>query len=120
MTAFNQKMQGFLEKGQGAAGRALDKLPGFVQERLAKGLGYPYVFPELDPLIKCMMAAQLKQGKTGFIGADVQRSRKAFDLQMQSIKVKPTPVKQVEDLRLPLQSGTVFARHYHSDRKSVV
>ncbi|WP_374667934.1 alpha/beta hydrolase [Acinetobacter sp.] len=113
MTAFNQKMQSLLEKGQGAAVRALDKLPSFAQERLAKALGYPYVFPELDPLIKCMMAAQLKQGKTGFIGEDVQRSRKAFDLQMQSILSKPTAVKQVEDLRLPLQSGTVFARHYH-------
>ena len=113
MTAFNQKIQGFLEKGQGAAGRALDKLPGFVQERLAKGLGYPCIYPELDPLIKCIMAAQLKQGKTGFIGADLNRARKAFDLQMQALKAKPTPVRQIEELRLPLQSGTVFARHYH-------
>lgn len=113
MSALNQRLQELLEKGQGTAVRALDKLPGFVQENLAKGLGYPFQFPELDPLIKCMMAAQLKQGKSGFIGADVHRSRKAFDLQMQSITAKPTPVKLVEDLRLPLQSGTVFARHYH-------
>ncbi|MBL8322687.1 MAG: alpha/beta hydrolase, partial [Acinetobacter sp.] len=91
----------------------LDRLPGFVQEGLAKGLGYPCIYPELDPLIKCIMAAQLKQGKTGFIGADLNRARKAFDLQMQALKAKPTPVRQVEDLRLPLQSGTVFARHYH-------
>ena len=113
MTALNQRLQELLEKGQGTAVRALDKLPSFVQESLAKGLGYPFLFPDLDPLIKCMMAAQLKQGKSGFIGTDVHRSRKAFDLQMQSIRTKSTAVKQVEDLRLPLQSGTVFARHYH-------
>lgn len=113
MTALNHRLQALLEKGQGAAIRALDRLPGFVQEGLAKGLGYPFIFPELDPLIKCMMAAQLKQGKTGFIGADVPRARKAFALQMQALKAKPAPLRQVEDLRLPLQSGTVFARHYH-------
>lgn len=113
MTALNHRLQALLEKGQGAAIRALDRLPGFVQEGLAKGLGYPFIFPELDPLIKCMMATQLKQGKTGFIGADVPRARKAFALQMQALKAKPAPLRQVEDLRLPLQSGTVFARHYH-------
>ncbi|WP_374574332.1 alpha/beta hydrolase [Acinetobacter sp.] len=113
MNALNHRLQALLEKGQGAAIRALDRLPGFVQEGLAKGLGYPFIFPELDPLIKCMMAAQLKQSKTGFIGADVPRARKAFALQMQALKVKPAPLRQVEDLRLPLQSGTVFARHYH-------
>ncbi|AYA03299.1 alpha/beta hydrolase [Acinetobacter sp. WCHAc010034] len=113
MTALNYRLQALLEKGQGTAVRALDRLPGFVQEGLAKGLGYPRIYPELDPLIKCIMAAQLKQGKTGFIGADLNRARKAFDLQMQALKAKPTPVRQVEELRLPLQSGTVFARHYH-------
>ncbi len=113
MGVLNHKLQNFLDKGQGAAGRTLDKLPAFVQERIAKGLGYPYIFPDLDPLIKCMMAAQLKQGKSGFIGTDLPHSRKAFDWQMQTIKAKPSAVKQVEDLRLPLQSGTVFARHYH-------
>lgn len=113
MTAFNQTLQQMLEKGQGTAARALDKLPGFVQDNIAKALGYPYIYPELDPLVKCMMAAQLKQGRVGFIGADYKKSRKQFDLQMQSIKHKPTSIKQVEDLRLPLQSGTVFARHYH-------
>ena len=113
MTALNYRLQALLEKGQGTAVRALDRLPGFVQEGLAKGLGYPCIYPELDPLIKCIMAAQLKQGKTGFIGADLNRARKAFDLQMQALKAKPTPVRQVEELRLPLQSGTVFARHYH-------
>ena len=29
------------------------------------------------------------------------------------LTAKPSAVKQVEDLRLPVQSGTVFARHYH-------
>ena len=71
MTAFNQNLQQLLEKGQGTAARALDKLPSFVQDSLAKALGYPYIFPDLDPFIKCMMAAQLKQGRQGFIGAGI-------------------------------------------------
>ena len=113
MVAFNQTLQTIIEKGQGIAARTLDRLPSLAQESLVKVLGYPYQYPELDPLIKCMMAVQLKQGNRGFIGADVIRARKSFDLQMQSIKSKPTPVKQVEDIRLPLHSGTIFARHYH-------
>lgn len=113
MVAFNQTLQKMIEKGQGTAARTLDRLPALVQERLVKALNYPYQYPELDPLIKCMMAAQLKQGKSGFIGEDYHRSRKVFDLQMQAIRGKITTVKHVEDIRLPLQSGTVFARHYH-------
>ncbi|MGE8684368.1 MAG: alpha/beta hydrolase [Acinetobacter sp.] len=113
MFALNESLKNFTEKGQGTAARLLDRLPNFAKESLAKRLDYPFIFPELDPLVKCMMAAQLKQGKSGFITLDYQQSRKQFELQMESIKSKPTAVKYVQDLRLPLQSGTVFARHYH-------
>mgnify|MGYP003513949342 FL=1 len=113
MVAFNRTLQTMIEKGQGTAARTLDRLPAFAQKSLVKILRYPHQYPELDPLIQCMMATQLRQGNSGFIGADVIRARKNFDLQMQSIKTKPTAVKRVEDLRLPLHSGTIFARHYH-------
>lgn len=113
MVAFNQTLQNIIEKSQGTAARTLDRLPRFTQASLAKILGYPYEYPDLDPLIKCMMAVQLKQGKSGLISSDIAESRKNFDLQMQSIRNKPTLVKRVEDLRLPLHSGTIFARHYH-------
>lgn len=113
MVALNQTLQQIMEKGQGTAARTLDRLPRFTQASLAKVLGYPYHYPELDPLVKCIMAVQLKQGKVGLISPDINQSRKSFDLQMQSIRSKPTPVKRVEDLRLPLHSGTIFARHYH-------
>lgn len=113
MVAFNTKIQKMMEKGQGAAARTLDRLPGIAQETLSKALGYPYHYPDLDPFIKCMMAAQIKQGKIGFIGDDPAHSRKVFDQQMQSIRAQATPVKRIEDLRLPLHSGTIFARHYH-------
>lgn len=113
MGALNKKLQLLLENGQGSAGRALDHLPGIVQSSLAKALGYPYDYPELDSFTKCLMAAQLKQGKSGFIGADVHFSRKAFETQIHSITNKSTHVQYVEDIRLPLQSGSIFARHYH-------
>lgn len=113
MTAFVQTIQEVLEKGHGPAARALDKLPSFVQESIAKVLGYPYQYPQLDSFIKCLMAVQIKQGQTGFIGSDVEKSRLAFETQMESILRKPTAITFVEDIRLPLQSGTIFARHYH-------
>ena len=113
MVAFQRSIHDLVEKGQGSAGRALDHLPTFAQESLTKLLGYPYQFPQLDSFTKCLMAAQLKQGKVGFIGADVERSRKQFESQMQSIINKSTHIQFVEDIRLPLQSGSVYARHYH-------
>lgn len=115
MVALNQILQTMIEKGQGTVARYLDHLPSFAQESLVKILKYPYQYPELDPFIKCMMAIQLKQGNSGLISEDIIQSRKNFDLQMQSIKSKPTFVKRVEDIRLPLQSGRIFARHYHPE-----
>ncbi|MHA3893628.1 alpha/beta hydrolase [Acinetobacter sp. GXMZU3951] len=102
-----------IEKNQSTAARLMDKLPNFVQENIVKALSYPYHYPELDSFIKCILAVQHKQNKTGFISTDAQHSRKAFELQSQLITGKATRIKQVEDLRLPLQSGTIFARHYH-------
>lgn len=113
MGSLNNKLQHFVENGQGSAGRALDRLPRIVQESLLKILGYPYEYPQLDSFTKCLMAAQLKQGKSGFIGSDVEYSRQAFEAQIQSITHRATPVQYIEDIRLPLQSGSVFARHYH-------
>lgn len=102
-----------MEKGQGFAARLLNKVPSNIQNTLAKALSYPYQYPNLDPFIKSMMAAQLKQGKIGFIGADVEASRMAFESQMYSIATQPTFVKQVETIQLPLTGGEIQARHYH-------
>ena len=113
MNLSQQKLQALLEKGQGPAARALDKLPAFIQESIVKLLGYPYQYPQLDSFTKCLMAVQYKQGYSGFIDENVDRSRQMFELQMQAIRRKPTPLEFVEDIRLPLQSGTIFARHYH-------
>ena len=113
MTAFNQKIQTLLDQGQGPAARILDKLPRLAQESLAKILGYSYQYPELDAFTKCLMAVQIKQGHIGFIGDDPIESRRQFDTQMLAILNKSTPIELVEDIRLPLQSGTIFARHYH-------
>ena len=113
MGVMNRTLQQWMEQGQGTAARMIDRLPTVAQEGLVKALGYPHQFEQLDPFIKCLMAAQYKQGKSGFIFEDYHRSRKLFDHQIQMLTAKPSAVKQVEDLRLPLQSGTVFARHYH-------
>lgn len=101
------------EKGQGFGARMLNHMPGMAQEALAKALDYPYIYPDLDPFVKCLMAIQLKQGKSSFIHEDVAKARVDFIQQMKAIQGKPTPLKMVEDIRLPLHSGTIMARHYH-------
>jgi acetyl esterase len=113
MGAWAQSIKTSLEKSQGSAARALDRLPTVVQKQLVKRLKYPYQFSQLDPFIQCLMALQLKQGKVGFIGQDYHQSRELFEKNIKSLAGKSTPIEQVEDLRLPLISGTVFARHYH-------
>ena len=113
MGANNPVTKFVMDKGQGTAARLLDCLPSFAQERLVKALDYPYDYPDLDPYIKCLTAIQIKQGQHSFISEDAVQSRQLFDERMKAIQAKPTPVKAVEDLRLPLQNGTIFARHYH-------
>ena len=83
MGVLNQTLQQWMEQGQGSAARVIDSLPTLAQEGLVKALGYPYQFEQLDHFIKCLMAAQYKQGKAGFIFEDCHRSRKLFDHQIQ-------------------------------------
>ena len=113
MQILNSSLKQRLHKGQGTAARLLNKLPDGAHEALAQALSYPYQYPDLDPFIKCMMAAQLKQGKVGFIGADPIQSRQQFDRQIASIASTPTAVKRVEEVRLNLPSGDIAARYYH-------
>lgn len=109
--------QRIMHHTQGPAARLMDRLPAVAQDALAKVLGYPYIYPMLDSFTKCLMAVQLKQGHHGFIGQDYVASRNAFELQMRSIRSKATAISHVEDIRLPLQSGTISARHYHPNPK---
>ncbi|WP_445116952.1 alpha/beta hydrolase [Acinetobacter sp. WZC-1] len=109
----NHNLEKVVEKGQGIVIRAVDRLPAFAQEAMVKALGYPYHYPRLDSFIKWLMAAQYKQGISGFIGPDIALSRQQFEAQAQSLIMKPTAVRQIRDIRLPLQSGTIAARHYH-------
>ncbi len=74
-----------MEKGQGTAARMLDRLPGIAQEALVKALDYPHVYPDLDPLVKCLMAIQIKQGHSSFISEDLSHSRTLFDARMKAI-----------------------------------
>lgn len=113
MMMANQKIKNTLNRSQGTAARVLDHMPRMLQKALVKTFSYPYDYPDLDPFIKCILAIQHQQGEKEFIGSDPVTSRKAFEEQMQFIRKHITKVKRVEDLRLPLQSGTLFARHYH-------
>ena len=110
-----QSIQLLLDKGQGAAARSLDHMPKLMQDSLTKVLGYPYQYPQLDSFSKTLMAIHHKQGRSGLIGDDITQSRQQFDQQMQSILSKPTPLAFVEDIHLPLQSGNIYARHYHPE-----
>lgn len=105
----NQKL---LSK-QGSAARVLDHMPRIVHTSIVKALKYPFTYPELDSFSQALMAIQYKQGISGIVGTDVQASRQLFELNAQALIKQVTPVTQVRDLKLPLQSGEVEARHYH-------
>ncbi|KGT48921.1 MULTISPECIES: alpha/beta hydrolase [Acinetobacter] len=111
--AGKQHLKKLAEKSQGSAARLLDRLPKMVQESIVRSLNYPYDYPELDSFVKCLMAIQLKQGRTGLVGDDIPQSRIEFDHNMRLLQAKPTKIAQVEDIHLPLQSGMTPARHYH-------
>lgn len=98
---------------QGNLARALDRMPDFMQNSLVKVLKYPFDYPELDSFTRVLMAVQYKQGMAGLLGDDLIQSRQALELQAISLRKKPTPIDQVKDIKLPLQSGDIKARHYH-------
>lgn len=102
-----------LHKTQGSSARLLDSMPVPVQNKIAQKLGYKYEFEGLNPFYKCLLAVQHLQNKHGFIETDYKKSRRVFQLQMQSLKLKPTPIKNVQDLILALPHYKIKARHYH-------
>lgn len=104
-------------QGRGTLARAVDYLPTPIQRGLVKLLPYPYAYPSLDPTLSCMLALQYAQGQRGFLSGDLKQSRQAFEQQMQLLVCKPTFIPHVQDLRLPLPSGTIAARHYHPQPK---
>ena len=95
------------------AARLVDRLPEFSQRSLVKLLGYPCDYPELDSFTACLMAIKHKEGKVGFLADDVANTRRQFEQQIRILSKHKTPVHQIQDLRLPLASGTIKARHYH-------
>jgi acetyl esterase/lipase len=109
MQRINQKL---LTK-QGSAARVLDRMPGIVHNSIVKALKYPFTYPELDSFSQALMAIQHKQGHSGIVGRDIEHSRQTFELNARSLIQQVTPVAQVKDLKLPLKSGEVDARHYH-------
>jgi acetyl esterase len=107
------KIKPLLEQAQLPAARVLDRLPTFSQRALVKLLAYPYDYPELDPLTACLMALKYKQGKAGFLAANTKMTRQNYEKQINLLSGCKTLIHQIQDLRLPLASGTLKARHYH-------
>lgn len=102
-----------LEKVQGPSARIVDKTPSIFKEKLAKSLGYNYDFKGLNPFLKFTMAIQHAQNQAHFMDVDYQKSRENFQNNMAAILSKPTKIKYVKDIVLPLQQQSLNARHYH-------
>ncbi|WP_353174066.1 alpha/beta hydrolase [Acinetobacter rudis] len=98
---------------QGSAARMLDRMPRVVQTSIVKALKYPFAYPELDSFSQALMAIQHKQGISGIVGEDVIASRQLFESSAELLIQRATAVAQVKDLKLPLRSGEIDARHYH-------
>lgn len=107
------KIKKILQYSQVPAARLIDHLPPFSQKALLKLLGYPYDYPQLDPFTACLMAIKYKQRQIGFLAQDVERTRHRYEQQMRLLSARQTKVAQIQDLRLPLASATLKARHYH-------
>lgn len=106
-------LQKMMFKMQGVSARALDRLPSASQNRLAALLGYRGEFPSLNPFLKCLFAVQERQGNSLLVDTDVEKSRRHFEQQMQSLRATPTKIAAVKDLSLPLRTQTIAARLYH-------
>lgn len=102
-----------MEKTQGSTARMIDKAPKFVQNSIARTLGYHHDFDGLNPFLKCMLATQKLLKRTDFIEAYYPQSRILFEQQMQSICNRPTALKKVEDIQIPLKRQILNARLYH-------
>lgn len=111
------KIKPLLQQAQVPVARAVDRLPTFSQRALVKLLGYPYDYPELDSFTACLMALKHKEGKTGFLAQNVATTRRHYEQQIKLLSRQKTAIAQVQDLRLPLASGTLKARHYHPQPK---
>lgn len=107
------KIKNILQHTQVPAARVLDRLPTFSQRALLKLLAYPYDYPELDAFSACLMALRHKEGKVGFLASDLATTRQQYEQQIQLFLRYKTTIAQVQDLRLPIASGTLKARHYH-------
>ena len=59
----------------------------------------------------------IKQGRIGFV-VMIRLNQDDSSMQMLAILNKPTFIESVEDIRLPLQSGTVFARQAPSPNEN--
>ncbi len=106
-----------MDKTQGPSARALDKAPKSIQQNLARLIGYKYDFEGLNPFLKCLLAMQELKGQSDFITHNYLQDRVNFQQQMRSIRAKPTEIKLVEDLTLPLNRQNVHARRYHPNPK---
>ena len=108
-----RKIEKILQQAQVPTARFLDRLPNFSQRGLLKLLAYPYDYPKLNPFTACLMAVKHKEKKIGFIADDVATTRRRYEQQIQIFARYKTAIQQIQDLRLPLASGTLKARHYH-------
>lgn len=101
------------EKRTALLARSLNYTPKQLQRRLVDWLSYPYSYPQLDPVLQCLIAYQYQQGYRGLLTPDLVQSRQNFQHSMAELIYKPTTLPVVQNLQLQLHSGSLRARHYH-------
>lgn len=81
-----------VQRSRVPAVRLIDHLPQFSQRALVKLLGYPYDYPQLDPLTACLMAMQHKQGRAGFLAQDLSRTRQYYEQKIKLLSTYKTKI----------------------------
>ena len=105
------------ERLQGAAARALSRLPSWLQVRLS---GQPPVVIDrqtLDPQVQLLLAIMRWRDRGGLCPASPAESRARFRREMRAVSEPKTGVGAVRDFEIPCEAGPLPVRHYspHAD-----
>jgi acetyl esterase len=100
------------ERMQGAAARALGRLPARVQLRLSGRLPVEVDGQRLDPCLQLVLALNRRRARYGLCEPDPSAARARFRHEVLIFGGPKTRVGSVRDLEIDGEAGRLRARHY--------
>lgn len=97
---------------RGRAARALGRLPGWLQTRLAGRAPMEADGHRLDPMLRLVLAARPPAGPDRLVAGTPEEARARFRREILALVGTPTPVQSVRNLVVPGAARPLRARHY--------